>query len=121
MKRLNRYQIAALMLLLLLTVFMMWIGKRHLLIVENVTYRTDDTTLKPFDTVIVKISGRNGLEIYEGDSDYLEPVGPFCMLEIEILEERSAPSRFIRKKMYLGFADQVMLNIPELAHKEMGR
>lgn len=118
MKRLNRYQVTALILLLMITVFMMWIGKRHVLIVENVAYKVGGATLKPLNTVIVKISGGNELEIYEGDSDYLEPIGPFCTLEIEITGEHSESSRFFRKRMYLGFADLVKINIPQLAYED---
>lgn len=116
MKWFNRWRVAALTVVILGTILMMWLGKQHTLIIENTPCEVGGVELAPFDTVIVKISDKDELEIYEDESDYIEPAGPFYTLEIEIPGERGAPSRFLSKKMYLGFADRVTINVPKLAH-----
>ena len=116
MKWLNRWRLAALAFVVLGTVLMMWLGKQHTLIIENTPCEIGGVELPPFDTVIVKISEKDELEIYEDESDYLEVAGPFYTLEIEIPGERGAPSRFLTNKMCLGFADRVTINVPRLAH-----
>ena len=120
MKWFNRWRVAALIVVILGTALMMWLGKQHTLIIENTPCVIGEVELEPFDTVIVKISDKDELEIYEDESDYFEPAGPFYTLEIEIPGERGAPSRFLTKKMYLGFADRVTINVPKLAHEEGG-
>jgi hypothetical protein len=115
---LNRCRAAAIVIVVVATSLMMWIGKQHLLVLENTPCEVEGTTLAPFDTVIVRISEKDELEIYGDESDYIEPVGPYCTLEIEIPGERGKPGRFLSKRLYLGFSDRITINIPKLVREE---
>ena len=121
MKWLNPYRASAIALVIVGTAFMMWLGKQHLIILENTPYEADGTAINPFDTVIIKISERDEREIYEDESDYIEVAGPFYTLEIEIPGERGSPGRSFSKKMYMGFIDRMTINIPQLVYEETGK
>lgn len=116
--KLNPYRIAALTIVVLGTALMMWMGKQHTLIVENTAHEIGGALLPPFEIVLLKISEKDELEIYEDESDYVEPVGPFYTLEVEIPDEDGGPSRFLKKKLYLGFRDRIVVNIPQLAREK---
>lgn len=118
MKQFNLYRISAFFILVVVTVLMMWVGKQHLVILENKGYEKDGQVLEAFDTVIVKVSQKEELEIYEGDSDYIEPVGPFLNLELEVFPTDGSPSRVIKKKLYLGFTSRVVLSVPQLVAEQ---
>lgn len=117
MKWLNPYRAAAIIIVIVGTALLMLIGKQHLIVVENTPYEIGGATLESFDTVIVKVSEKEELEIYEDESDYVEPVGPFYTLRIEIPGERGGNSVRFEKKIYLGYADRLTVNIPQLAYE----
>jgi len=113
MKRFNAYRISAFLILVALTVLMMWIGKQHLIVLENKKYESGAQVFAAYDMVIVKISEKEELEIYEDDSDYIEPVGPFLTLELEVFPIDGGESRIVREKLYLGFKSRFVLNVPQ--------
>jgi len=117
MKRLNPYRIAALTFVVVGTMLLMLIGKQHMLIIENKPYKIGDVSIEAFDTVMVKVSKGEDLEIYEDDYDYLNTVGPFFTLAIEIPGENGAEGIKLNKKLYMGYADRMKVNIPQLVHE----
>jgi predicted ATP-binding protein involved in virulence len=112
MKFLNRARAGALLVVLFGTIGLMFVGKEHILILENTSRESDGKRLEAFDTVVAKISEKEKIEFYEGETDILTAVGPYCTLFVEA-QDKAGESVELSKRFYLGWSDRVVISIPQ--------
>lgn len=123
MPLMNRYRVAALILVLGGTLLLALIGKQHTLILANEAYEAAGTRLDAYETAVVKNPNpdEDDLEIYEGESDSLQVVGPFFTVHVEIPAAEGQGALSAAKKLYLGYADTITVNIPQMMHENNTR
>jgi hypothetical protein len=109
----NRTRVVALLVVFFGTAGLMFIGKEHVLILENTPCEVDGKKLNAFDTVVASIHEKEKIEFYEGETDVLTAVGPYCTLSVEAQNE-AGESVASSKRFYLGWNDRVIVNIPQL-------
>jgi hypothetical protein len=107
----NRTRIIALLVLFFGTAGLMFIGKEHILILENKPREVNGKRFEAFDTVVAKVSEKEKIEFYEGETDVLTAVGPYCTLFIEA-RNGTGEDIELSKRFYLGWSDSVIVNIP---------
>jgi hypothetical protein len=110
----------------------MFVGKEHMLILENTPHEAGGKRFEAFGTVVARISEKEKIEFYEGETDTLTAVGPYCTLFIKAQSkaqskaeaQNEAGESFERsKRFYLGWSDRVIVNIPQFISEfvnEMG-
>ena len=69
----------------------------------------------------VKANDGIDLEIYEGESDSLQVVGPFFTVHVESPAAEGQGALSAAKKLYLGYADTITVNIPQMMHENNTR
>ncbi|GAK60964.1 hypothetical protein U27_00862 [Candidatus Vecturithrix granuli] len=116
MTRRTWYRLIALAFVVVLAVFLFWIGKGHTLLLDNKEIKRDGQKLKAERLVQVIINDQEPVEVKSGIRKAAKDVvaGPWHSIKIEVLDRQKNVVKTVEKKFSLGLNDMFVLSIPAL-------
>lgn len=116
MTRRTWYRLIALAFVVVLAVFLFWIGKGHALLLDNKEIKRDGQKLKAERLVQITINDQEPVEVKSGIRKAAKDVvaGPWHSIKIEVLDRQKNVVKTVEKKFSLGLSDMFVLSIPAL-------
>ncbi|MGE0074740.1 MAG: DUF6672 family protein [Sphaerochaetaceae bacterium] len=114
LSRRNLFQLAALLVVILLAVVMFIIGRQHTILLDNKTIEHGGKTYTAFPIVEVVVDTGEAIELAARDRDKAEVVGQHHKISVTYTDKFFEEHKIVKKlKVPIGF-DMVLVSIPAL-------
>jgi hypothetical protein len=105
-----------LFLILVLAVFLFYIGREHQVFLDNKTIEIEGQSFRALKFVRVTVGGGSPVELMARDRDLAKTAGPSFKFKVEVLDEFGEEvEKVIEKVLTPGFSKDMMLSMPLLA------
>jgi hypothetical protein len=109
-------RVAALIVVLLVSVGLFYIGREHKVFLDNKTIEVEGQSFRALKFVRVTVADNPSVELMPRDRDLSKVVGPSFKLKVEVLDEFGEEvEKTIEKELKPGFDKDMMLSMPLLA------
>jgi hypothetical protein len=109
-------RLAVLCLILLLSVWLFYIGREHQVFLDNKTIEAGGQSFRALAFVRVSVGEKSPVELMPRDRDVTAAVGPRFMVKVEVMDEFGEEvEKVVEKEMTPGFSGNMMLSLPLLA------
>ena len=113
--RRHMFQLAGVLLLIIIAIIMFVVGKQHALLLDNKTIEDNGTTYPAFSIVEIQINREEALELASRDRDRVDVMGQRHKVKITYLD-KFYEEHVIEKRFHvtIGYG-MVLISIPALA------
>ncbi|GHT00284.1 hypothetical protein AGMMS50276_25670 [Synergistales bacterium] len=109
-------RVAALVVILIASVGLFYIGREHKVFLDNKTIEMEGQSFRALKFVRVSVAGKDPIELMPRDRDLLAVVGPSFKLKVEVMDEFGEDvEKTIERELKPGFDKDMMLSMPLLA------
>ncbi|GHS91676.1 hypothetical protein AGMMS49957_18510 [Synergistales bacterium] len=109
-------RVAALVVVLLVSVGLFYIGREHKVFLDNKTIEVDGQSFRALKFVRVTVANKEPVELMPRDRDLSTVIGPSFKLKVEVMDEFGEDvEKTIEKELKPGFDKDMMLSMPLLA------
>ena len=119
MKKRTLYRVLALGCIVLLSIFLFWIGKGHTLLLDNKDVTIDGKSYAALNSLRVTINKQEPVALRSGMRKLPKNMvaGPWHTIKVEVLDNKEV-IKIVEKKFSLPLKDMFILNIPALLEDE---
>ena len=104
-------RLVVLALLVLLGIWLFYIGREHQIFLDNKTLGD----FKALEQVNVSINGGEAVEIMTRERDVKKVVGPKFEIKAEVFNEDGEIEKTVTKTVHVCFSKDIMINLPTFA------
>ena len=104
-------RLVVLALLVLLGIWLFYIGREHQIFLDNKTLGE----FKALEQVNVSINGGDAVEIMTRERDVKKVVGPKFEIKAEVFNEDGEFEKTVTKTVHVCFSKDIMINLPTFA------
>ena len=104
-------RLVVLALLVLLGIWLFYIGREHQIFLDNKTLGE----FKALEQVNVSINGGEPVEIMTRERDVKKVVGPKFEIKAEVFNENGEIEKTVTKTVHVCFSKDIMINLPTFA------
>lgn len=109
------YRLGAITLLLIIAIIMLFIGRKHIVYVDNKTFENDGASYSAMYKVEVSARNNDNKKLYARERGELVMKGQSTTLHLTITQAKGGSEESIDYKLYVPFGkDAVVINIPAL-------
>lgn len=112
MSRRSAIRSAAFLLLIIVSIFLFYAGKEHLIFLDNRDVTLNDTVYKASENLEILLPGHKPIRITKGDFDAVTVSGPVHTLHIKILDGKKNVVREFDYRLKLSFENQHRIHLP---------
>ncbi|MDR1621762.1 MAG: hypothetical protein LBS00_05250 [Synergistaceae bacterium] len=106
----------ALVLVLLLSAWLFYIGREHQVLLDNKTIEAGGQSFRALAFVKVSVAGKNPVELMPRDRDAATAVGPRFTVRAEVMDEFGEEvEKVVEREIKPGFSGNMMISLPLLA------
>ena len=117
MSRRSKIRLAAFILLIVVSIFLFYIGKEHLVFLDNRDITIDGTIYKASGNLEILLPGHKPIRITKGDFDAVTVSGPVHTLHIKVLDGKKNIVREFDYRLKLRFENQYRIHLPTVISK----
>ncbi len=109
------YRLGAIALLLIIAIIMLFIGRKHIVYVDNKTFESDGKSYSAMYKVVVSSRNNGNKKLYARERTELVMQGQSTTLHLTVTKTKAGAEESIDYKLHVPFSkDAVVINIPAL-------